>query len=100
MAAYVVLNIEITDPVRYPDYVKVAGETVQLYGGRFLVRGGKAEKLEGSVEPKRIVILEFPSIERAKEWWNSAEYREPKSIRQAASVSETILVEGVESTPS
>jgi uncharacterized protein (DUF1330 family) len=95
MAAYVVLNIDVTDPNRYADYVNVAGATVEKYGGRYLVRGGTAEKLEGSVEPKRIVVLEFPSIERAKAWWNAAEYREPKAIRQSAAICDTILVEGV-----
>ncbi len=58
-------------------------------------RGGKAEKLEGSVEPKRFVVLEFPSLERAKAWWNAAEYREPKAIRPSAANCDTILVEGV-----
>jgi len=95
MAAYVVLNVEVTDPARYPEYVKVAGATVEKYGGRFIVRGGKAEKLEGQIEPKRVVILEFPSAERAKAWYNSEEYREPKAIRQAASKGDAILVEGV-----
>lgn len=82
MAAYVVLNIEVTDPVRYTDYVKVAGATVEQYGGKYLVRGGTCEKLEGPVQPKRFVILEFPTYERAKAWWDSAEYeRRRRSVR-------------------
>jgi uncharacterized protein (DUF1330 family) len=95
MAAYVVLNIEVTDPEQYAGYVKAAGATVEQYGGRYLVRGGKAEKLEGSVNPKRIVVLEFPSFDRAKAWWDGEEYRAPKALRQSASISDTILVEGV-----
>ena len=95
MAAYVVLNIEVTDPVRYTDYVKVAGATVEQYGGKYLVRGGKCEKLEGPMEPRRFVILEFPTYERAKAWWDSAEYETPKAIRQSASISHTILADGV-----
>ena len=95
MAAYLVLNIDVTNPERYAEYVKVAGATVEQYGGRYLVRGGKAETLEGSLAPKRFVVLEFPSLERAKAWWNSAEYRQPKAIRQSTSTSDVILVEGV-----
>ncbi len=95
MAAYIVLNIDVTDPVRYADYAAAAGATVKQFGGRYLVRGGKAEALEGSANPKRIVILEFPTYERAKAWWDSAEYREPQRIRQSAAVSDTLIVEGV-----
>jgi uncharacterized protein (DUF1330 family) len=95
MPAYVVLNIDVTDPVKYPDYVKVAGATVEQFGGRYLARGGKAETLEGSVDPKRVVILEFPSYERAKAWWDAPEYQGPKAIRQSAATSDAILVEGV-----
>jgi uncharacterized protein (DUF1330 family) len=95
MAAYVVLNIEVTDPERYVGYVKAAGATVEQYGGRYLVRGGEAEKLEGSVEPKRFVVLEFPSRERASAWWRSEEYRAPKAIRQSCAISDVILVDGV-----
>jgi uncharacterized protein (DUF1330 family) len=95
MAAYVMLNINVTDPEQYAGYVKSAGATVEQYGGRYLVRGGPAEKLEGAVEPKRIVVLEFPSLERARAWWHSAEYRDPKALRQAAAICDTILVAGV-----
>ena len=95
MAAYIVLNIDVTDPGRYPEYAKVAAPIVHQYGGRYLVRGGTAETLEGSVQPKRVVILEFPSYERAKAWWDCEEYRGPKAIRQSAATSDTILVDGV-----
>ena len=95
MAAFIVLNIDVTDPARYPEYAKAAGPIVEQYGGRYLVRGGKAETLEGSIQPKRVVILEFPSYERAKAWWDSEEYRGPKAIRQSAATSDTILVDGV-----
>ena len=95
MPAYVVLNVEVTDAGRYPGYSKVAGPTVAQYGGTYLVRGGNAEKLEGTLDPKRFVIIEFPSYDQAKAWWSSAEYREPKAIRQSCSTSDVILVEGV-----
>jgi uncharacterized protein (DUF1330 family) len=95
MAAYVLLNIEVTDSTRYADYAKAAEASVKQYGGRYLARGGRAERLEGTTEPKRIVILEFPSYERAKEWWESADYRDPKQLRQASARSETLIVNGI-----
>ncbi len=95
MAAYIVLDIDVTDATRYPDYAKAAGPTVEQFGGRYLARGGRAEALEGSVDPKRVVILEFPTYERAQAWWTSAEYREPKLIRQSAARSDTLIVDGV-----
>jgi uncharacterized protein (DUF1330 family) len=95
MAAYVVLNIDVTDPARYADYARAAGATLEQFGGRYLVRGGRAEALEGSVNPKRVVILEFPSSERAKAWWSSAEYSEPRRMRAAAAQSDTFIVDGI-----
>jgi uncharacterized protein (DUF1330 family) len=95
MAAYVVVDVEVKDPVRYEDYRKLVLPTLQAYGGRFLVRGGKVETLEGSWLPKRFVILEFPDVARAKAWWDSSEYANPKAIRQSASRTEMIVVEGV-----
>jgi uncharacterized protein (DUF1330 family) len=95
MAAYVVVDVEVKDPVRYEDYRKLVLPTLQAHGGRFLVRGGKVETLEGSWLPKRFVILEFPDVARAKAWWDSSEYANPKAIRQSASRTEMIVVEGV-----
>jgi uncharacterized protein (DUF1330 family) len=95
MAAYIILNVEVSDPARYGEYVKAAGASVAQYGGRYLVRGGKAEPLEGAVEPKRLVVLEFETFDRARAWWASTEYAGPKAIRQSASTTEMLLVEGV-----
>ncbi len=95
MAAYVIVEIEITDPVRYEGYKKLAGETVLAYGGRFVVRGGRAETLEGTWNPRRVVVLEFPTSERAKEWWASETYRPAKELRQQTARTQMILVEGV-----
>ncbi|MFL5441248.1 MAG: DUF1330 domain-containing protein, partial [Myxococcales bacterium] len=64
-------------------------------GGRYLARGGKTDVLEGSWQPKRFVILEFPSVEKAKAWWGSTEYAEAKSIRQKAAKTSLVVVEGV-----
>jgi uncharacterized protein (DUF1330 family) len=95
MAAYIIVDVEIQDPARYAEYVKVVPATLAAYGGRFLVRGGRAGNLEGDWDPKRIVVLEFDSLERAKAWWASAEYAAPKRLRQSASVTRMIVVEGV-----
>jgi uncharacterized protein (DUF1330 family) len=95
MAAYIIVNVEVQDPVRYEDYRKSVAPTLAAYGGRFLVRGGKVEVLEGSWTPKRFVVVEFPSAEKARAWWNSEEYAAPKSLRQATSYTDMILVEGV-----
>ncbi len=95
MSAYIVVSVEVTDPVRYEDYRKTVLPTIEAYGGRFLVRGGKMEVLEGNWPQRRIVIVEFPSADRARAWWHSPEYAAPKALRQATSHTEMILVEGV-----
>lgn len=95
MAAYIIVDVEILDPARYQEYVKVVPPTMAAYGGKFLVRGGRAERLEGDWVPGRVVVLEFDSVERAREWWNSAEYSGPKKLRQSASVANMIVVEGI-----
>lgn len=95
MKGYVIVDVDVKDPVRYAEYVKVVPPTIAKFGGRFLVRGGKAETLEGAWVPRRIVVLEFDSVARAREWWSSQEYAGPKAMRQNASVAGMILVEGV-----
>lgn len=96
MSAYVIVDIQITDPVGYEDYKKLTPATLTAYDGRFVVRGGSTETLEGDWPHGRIVVLEFPTVERAKEWWNSPEYAGPKVIRQRTSNTKMILVEGFE----
>jgi uncharacterized protein (DUF1330 family) len=94
MAAYVILDIEVVDPALYEAYKKSSTEVAAMYGGKFIVRGGKAEALEGDRQPHRVVVLEFANAERARAWWASEEYREPKAIRQRAARTSMILVEG------
>jgi uncharacterized protein (DUF1330 family) len=94
MPAYVVVDIEVRDPVAYEEYKRLSGDAVSRFGGRFLVRGGACETLEGSWRPKRFVILEFPSVERAREWWGSEEYLPARRIRQASAATEMVVVEG------
>lgn len=95
MAGYIIADVEINDPEKYTEYVEVVPPTIAAHGGRFLVRGGKAESLEGDWDPRRIIVLEFDSVEIAKEWWASEEYRAPKALRQSASVAKMIVVEGI-----
>ena len=95
MPAYVIANVEITDPATYERYRKDVPATIEKYGGRFVVRGGATEVLEGSFVPKRIVVLEFPSVERAKAWWSSPEYRPLLELRQSASRGDLFVVAGV-----
>ncbi len=95
MSAYIIVGVEITDPERYAEYVQAVPMTIAKYGGRFLVRGGRAEALEGSWDPNRIVVLQFETYERAMEWWASEEYKAPRALRQSASVANMILVEGI-----
>jgi uncharacterized protein (DUF1330 family) len=95
MPAYLFANIEVTDPVLYEEYRKGVPATIAQYGGRYVARGGAAEGLEGGYAPKRVVILEFPTLERAKAWWDSPEYRPLRAIRQRASRGDLILVDGL-----
>ena len=95
MAAYIIVEIEVTDPVGYEEYKQQAGATVEKYGGKYLVRGGATEVLEGDWQPKRIVVLEFATMERAREWLNCEEYREPRKMRHRTAKTNMILVEGV-----
>ena len=95
MFAYIIVDVEITDRARFDEYAKSVPPTLAGYGGRFLARGGKTENLEGAWQPKRVVIIEFESYERAKQWWASEEYRAPKQLRQSAAITNMIVVAGV-----
>ncbi len=94
MAGYLIVEVEVTDPEAYERYRPLAGASVARHGGKFIVRGGKTETLEGGWAPKRIVVVEFPSFEAAKKFYNSEDYREALKLRLAASKSKAILVEG------
>jgi uncharacterized protein (DUF1330 family) len=95
MAAYVIGEIEVTDPAVYEDYRKQVLAVVTKYGGKFIARGGKTETLEGAPPARRVVVLEFPSLEQAQKWYRSAEYAPLIALRQRASRGRIIVVEGV-----
>ena len=95
MTAYVIVEVEVTDPVGYEDYKKQVPPSLAAYNGRFVVRGGACETLEGSWRPQRVVVLEFPSVARAKQWWASTEYSVAKALRQRTAKTKMVVVEGV-----
>jgi uncharacterized protein (DUF1330 family) len=95
MAAYVIVEIEVTDPVRYEQYKSAAAASVTAHGGRYIVRGGQAETLEGEWRPKRLVVLEFPSVEKARAWFACEQYQAARETRMASARAEMVLVEGV-----
>ncbi len=96
MAAYFVVEIRVENPELYEQYRKGVAQTLQTYGGRFLVRGGKCETIEGDWQPQRFVILEFADSEQFRRWYDSPEYSELRKIRFQASTARAILVQGVE----
>lgn len=96
MSAYIIVDIDVHDSAHYDQYRKLVNPTLAIYGGKFLVRGGMAETLEGDWQPKRIVVLEFPSTEKAKAWWSGSEYAPAREIRQRAAHTRMIVVEGAQ----
>jgi uncharacterized protein (DUF1330 family) len=94
MSAYVIAEIEVTDPAAYEDYRKQVPAVVTKYGGKFVVRGGRIESMEGGWAPKRMVVVEFPSMDQALKFYRSPEYRPLIALRQRASKGKLIIVEG------
>jgi uncharacterized protein (DUF1330 family) len=95
MSALIIVDIEVTDPVRYEDYKRLASAAIAAHGGRYLVRGGASEVLDGEWTPRRLVVLQFDSVEKAKAWRNSAEYAEAKKVREDCARVNMVVVEGV-----
>jgi uncharacterized protein (DUF1330 family) len=95
MPAYLILDIHVEDPEEYAAYRERSPATLEAYGGRYLVRGGPHEVIEGNWNPERVVVVEFPSVERAHKWYESPEYREIVEMRKRAAPSQVVLVEGV-----
>ena len=93
MPAYVIVDVKISNHEDYEEYKKLTPASITAYDGKFIVRGGKTETLEGDWDPERIVVLEFPTVERAKEWWASEMYAPAKQIRQRTASTQMIVVE-------
>jgi uncharacterized protein (DUF1330 family) len=96
MKAFVIVDVKINDPQRYEDYKKLTPASLKPFDGKFAARGGQTEVLEGDWQPGRIVILEFPSLEKAKAWWSSEEYAPAKTLRQATAFTRMLVTEGAE----
>jgi uncharacterized protein (DUF1330 family) len=94
MSAYVLAEIEVTNPEGYKEYTQQVPATIAKYGGRFLIRGGAVEVLEGDWPQRRRVLIEFDSMEAAKKWWDSPEYEKPMAMRRATSSGRLLLLEG------
>lgn len=94
MAAYLIANMDVKDPVKYPQYTAQTPGLIEKFGGRFIVRGGKYEQLEGSLPLARVVVVEFADMDAAKKFYFSPEYQEVLKIRHAAAESQVFLVDG------
>ena len=94
MKAYVIVEVSITDKIQYEEYKKLAPAVIASFDGRFLVRGGRTETLEGDWQPERMVVVEFPSLTKAKEWWNSDQYAKARAIREKSAHTKMLIVEG------
>jgi uncharacterized protein (DUF1330 family) len=95
VAAYVIADVEITDAERYKDYTAQTPASIARHGGRWVVRGGATQVLEGDWHPGRVVVIEFPSLDAALEWFNSADYQELAAIRREASTARILVAEGI-----
>ena len=95
MSAYVLVDIDVHDPDRYEEYKALAAPSVEQYGGRYAVRCGQVEVLEGEWPTRRFVVLEFADAEAARRWYESPEYTAAKAVRQQASTGRMILIEGM-----
>ena len=94
MSAYIVVDCEVTDPVRYESYKKLAQAAIAKHGGRYLARGGETSVLEGAWQPKRVVVLEFPSTSAIRRFYSSPEYKAARSARDGAARMNMIAIEG------
>ena len=95
MTAYIIANVTVTDPVRYEDYKRFSSLAIQAHGAEVCVRGGKVEVLEGDWTPDRLVVLKFPSVEKARAFYDSTEYVKARAARAGAAVMRMVLVEGL-----
>ena len=95
MPSYVIAQVEVTDTVKYSEYMKMTPETIKKCGGKFIARGATPITLEGNTEKRRIVILEFENTEKAKAWYHSDDYQNAKKLREGAANASFVIIEGV-----
>lgn len=94
MSAYVIVQINVTDWEKFQKYIRETPRVMAQYGGRYLARAGEMTALEGNPSSARVVLIEFPSLQRAREWYNSPEYQEIKRLREGAASGTILAVEG------
>jgi uncharacterized protein (DUF1330 family) len=94
MSAYVIVQVEVTDWQGFKEYLKEAPQIIAKYGGRYIARGGETVILEGENQGRRIVLMEFPSLQKAENWYRSEEYQKLKSLREGAAIGSLIAIEG------
>jgi uncharacterized protein (DUF1330 family) len=94
MAAYVIADVEVTDPAKYEGYKKLTPDAIAKHGGRFIARGGQTATLEGNWRPGRVVIIEFPTFEQARNFYTSVEYTAARRARAGAATMKMIVVDG------
>jgi uncharacterized protein (DUF1330 family) len=95
MSAYVIVDVDVLDPVVYEEYKKAGAPTIIAYGGKPLARGENIEVIEGNWQPKRLIVIEFKDMQAAKRWWNSPEYNEAKKLRHRSAKANVVFVEGL-----
>jgi uncharacterized protein (DUF1330 family) len=95
MPAYVIANVDVHDPNRYEEYRRQVPDSIAAHGGRYLARGGECHVMEGAWQPRRLVIVEFPTAAAARGWWESPEYASLKALRQATANTELVILEGL-----
>jgi len=95
MAAYLVVDIDVSNPAQFEEYKKLAPAAIAKYGGRYLIRGGAYETLEGDWKPQRVTVVEFDSMEKGKAFYNSPEYQAAIKTRAGAANMKMLLVQGV-----
>ncbi|MGH2587952.1 MAG: DUF1330 domain-containing protein [Dehalococcoidia bacterium] len=95
MAAYVIAEVEVTDPAGFAEYQQMAGPIVAKYGGRLVAAGPPVASLEGDWQPKGVTVVEFPSVEHVRQWHDAPEYQEPKRLRQASARCSLVLIDGL-----
>jgi len=95
MSAYVIVEVEVTDSEKFEEYRKMVPPTIEAFGGRYVVRGGAVESREGDWRPKRMVVIEFDDVDRARAWHDSELYAPARALREASADTRMILVEGV-----
>jgi uncharacterized protein (DUF1330 family) len=94
MPAYIIASVTVKDPALFEEYRKQVPATIAKHGGRYVVRGGATQRLEGEWNPSRLVVLEFPSMEQARRWYDSHDYEGPKALRMKCAATDLVLVEG------